>query len=266
MKLLISTVAVVTSLVSALTLGIAWFRPSYPGWRSWSLGLAALVAGLLVGFFRTPDSLLAAVLWGNGLIMVGAALIVGAFQRFAGAATGHNRLAVDGAVILILLLALLTLIQNEQLAARFLLVAGYLAFKAGQLVALIVQQRRQRPALRGAYTFNLLVFLLAGALTLPRTLMMGSGLHQDEAFAFTLPNVLMNLATVLGSVGGTLAFWVLHDDRRKAEVTALHHQLMNLAYYDPLTSVLNRRGLWESFERWSAGGRGRAGHPAADGH
>ncbi len=249
MSLLIATVGAVTSMMSLLTLGVAWLRPSYAGWRSWSIGNAALVLGILVGVTQTPPTLLS-VLLGNGLVMIGMALLVSSFQRFSGVPWSRRSAAIEGAVLVSLLLIVWTFTRHDNLTVRLVLVAGYLGVKTVQLFVLLFRQRRQHPDLRGAYTFNLAVLVLVRVLTFPRLLTLGSGLKSDEVLALTWPNLLTALSILLLSVGGTLAFWVLHEDRRKAEVAALHRQLTLFAYHDPLTSVLNRRGLWKEFGRW----------------
>ncbi|WP_146202760.1 GGDEF domain-containing protein [Deinococcus irradiatisoli] len=253
---LFSIVGAVTSLFSLLTLGIAWLRPSYAGWRSWSIGNAALVLGMLVGVARTPETLLLSVLVGNGLMLIGTSLLVEAFERFSGAVPSRRQQVIGSGVVAALLLALWALTFFDSLTARFLLVSVYMTVQSLRLLLLIVREWRAQAHLRGAYTFNLVVLVTVGLLTLPRTLSVGSGRHPAEAFALTGPNVLLAVAALLMSAGGTLAFWVLHEDRRKVEVAALHRQLTLLAYHDPLTSLLNRRGLWEGFGRWSEDGQG----------
>jgi len=251
MTLLSGTLGIITSLISLFTLGIAWLRPSYPGWRSWSLGHAALVLGLLAGVVRAPQIMLLSVVLGNGLVMIGTGLFVDAFQRFGGKRPTKKMVwgqLVSTAVVLLMLVAL-TLYDN--LTARFLLVTGYLLVQSVLLVQLFIRRIVEHPSLRSAYLFNFAVLIMVQVLTLPRVLMLASGKHPEAAFALNVPNLLMYFSVLLFSVGGTFAFWILHDDRRKHEVQQLHHKMTALAYNDPLTSVLNRRGLWEAFEQWS---------------
>ncbi|WP_189012264.1 GGDEF domain-containing protein, partial [Deinococcus malanensis] len=118
---------------------------------------------------------------------------------------------------------------------------------------------RRQSSLRSAYALNLGVIIVAHALAVPRTLLLGSGTYPEMAFAFNLPNLLMYLSVLLLSVGGTLTFWLLHDDRRRADMQHLQDELSGLAFSDPLTSTLNRRGFRQAFMEWTACGRSRAG-------
>ncbi|WP_161881918.1 GGDEF domain-containing protein [Deinococcus alpinitundrae] len=251
MTLLSGTLGIITSLISLFTLGIAWLRPSYPGWRSWSVGHAALVLGLLVGVVRTPQIMLLSIVLGNGLVMIGTGLFVDAFQRFGGQQPTKKMVwgqLVSTAVVLLMLVAL-TVYDN--LTARYLLVTGYLLVQSMLLVQLFIRRIVAHPGLRSAYLFNFAVLIMVQVLSLPRMLMLASGKHPEAVFALNVPNLLMYFSVLLFSVGGTFAFWILHDDRRKHEVQQLHHKMTALAYNDPLTSVLNRRGLWEAFGCWS---------------
>ncbi|SMB78532.1 GGDEF domain-containing protein [Deinococcus hopiensis] len=249
---IVGTVWATATLVSALSLGIAWLRPSYPGWRGWAVGHSALVLGLLVGTLRTPETLLASILVGNGLVMIGTGLFVNAFQRFSGQVLRRRALLLHVGVVLSLLLALFVLtVPFDDLTARFLLATGYLGVMALTLLQLVVHQARVQPALKGAYRLNLGILIVVHALGLPRLLMLAPGTHPETAYALNVPNVLMYLSVLLLSVGGTFAFWVLHADRRREEVQTLQGELETLVYFDPLTSVLNRRGLWRAHSVWA---------------
>ncbi|AWN22801.1 GGDEF domain-containing protein [Deinococcus irradiatisoli] len=256
MTLLIATLWTVTSLVSLFTLGIARFRPMYPGWRTWSLGHAALVLGLLAGALRTPQTLMLSILFGNGLVMVGTGLFVSAFQRFSGEIPSRKVVTMHIISVVALLLVLVGFTVEDNLTARFLLASGYLVVQSMTLMHLFVRQILRHPHLRSAYLFNCAVLVSVQVLSLPRMLMLAPGKHPEAAFAMNVPNVLMYLSVLLFSIGGTFAFLVLHDDRRKQEVEQLHQAMTALAYNDPLTSLLNRRGIWEQFEQWSHTGTG----------
>ena len=241
-----------TTLVSVLSIGVAWFRPSYAGWRGFAIGHSLLVLGMLVGTLRTPETLLLSILLGNGLVMVGTALFVSAFQRFSGQVLARKTLLLHAGALLCLLLALFILtVPFDHLTARFLLVWSYLAVLSVTLLRLMLRQAQTQRALKGAYRFNLAILLMVQLLGLPRMLMLAPGTHPETAFGINGPNLLMYLSVLLLSVGGTFAFWVLHADRRREEVQTLHTQLEKLVYFDPLTAVLNRRGLWRSHDAWA---------------
>ncbi|CAM4136031.1 hypothetical protein [Deinococcus marmoris] len=105
----------VTALVAVITLLVALWRPSYPGWRTWTVGHSSLVLGFMVSAARTEGSLQVSVLLGNGLVMAGAALYLNAFQRFCGEAPGRREVNLTTAAGLAVLLALwfLTTIRDD---------------------------------------------------------------------------------------------------------------------------------------------------------
>ncbi|UQN08616.1 GGDEF domain-containing protein [Deinococcus sp. QL22] len=240
----------VTVLVSVFIITVSWLRPSYLGWRGWALGQTALVLGVLVGTLRTPDTLLASVVIGNTLVMVGSTLCLRAFQRFSGRFVNRqtNRWSWAVCAAIVLALILLTTVWDD-ISLRFLLVSGYTSTVLLMLVILLVGQIRRHPALRTAYGLNLGVLLAGALLTVPRSQMMISA---DAHMAFTLnvPNILLHAGALLLSVGGSFAFWLLHDDRRRQEMRRLHHELFLQATLDPLTILLNRRGLSQAYELW----------------
>ena len=55
LPVLAASVSVTVLIVSLLTLLIAWWRPSYPGWRGWAAGHTLVVLGMLIGTFRPPQ-------------------------------------------------------------------------------------------------------------------------------------------------------------------------------------------------------------------
>lgn len=251
------TVWLVTALVSIITLLTAWTRPSYPGWVGWAMGHSTLVLGFLVGGLRTPQTLIFSVLVGNALVMAGAVLYLQAFQRFSNQRPTRRAQLLTWTVLALILVALYPLtVAWPNILVRFLLVSGFLMTINVQLLRLMLGQIRQNRALRSAYIANLLILLLVNLLTIPRTQMMtmkaGSG-----AFTLNTPNILLHCGALLLSVGGAFAFWLLHDDRRRLEMRQLHDRLEMQATQDPLTALLNRRGLEQAFETWS--GRPEAG-------
>ncbi|WP_157451850.1 GGDEF domain-containing protein [Deinococcus aquatilis] len=238
----------VSLLVSLIIITVSWLRPSYPGWRGWAVGQTALVLGVLVDSLRTPETLLISVVLGNSLLMAGSILCLRAFQRFSGELVSPRTNQVAWAVcagIVIALILLTTVWDNT--ALRFILVTGYTSTVSLMLVALIVRQMRQHQALRAAYGLNLGVLLGGTLLTLPRLHMM---VGHDASLGFTLngPNILLHTGALLLSVGGSFVFWLLHDDRRRQEMQRLHHELLVQATLDPLTTLLNRRGLSQAYE------------------
>ncbi|MFC5847384.1 GGDEF domain-containing protein [Deinococcus petrolearius] len=252
MILLTAALWLTVTLVSTLMLGLAWWRPSYAGWRSWALGHVAVVMGLLVGVLRSPDTRLVSILLGNGLLLAGSALLLVAFQRFAGQAPGSRAARLHAGVLLGTLLALLALtVVSDRLIARFVLVAAFLTVHKGMLLRLVLRELRLKPALASAYRLNLGVFVLTGLLTLPRMGLLVTG-RQTGVFSLDLPNLLTYLSFLVLSIGGAFAFWALHEDRRREEVRVLHRELEQLAYFDPLTGLLNRRGFRQAQEAWSA--------------
>ena len=254
---LAASIGLTVLLVSSLTLLIAWHRRSYPGWRGWAAGHTLLVLGMLVGTYRPPELELLSVLLGNGLVLVGSLLFVQAFERFAGTAE-RAHLMRPWLVLPVLLPALFVLtVWIPSVTARFLLVSAFLTALQGHFVLHMVTQMRRRPTLRSAYGLNLGLLVSVFLLTVPRTLTLGPGTHPEQAFAFTVPNLLMFLSVLLLSVGGAFAFWLLHDDRRRADMQGLQDELTRQAHTDPLTTLLNRRGMDRAYERW------RAATPAA---
>ncbi|WP_189012365.1 GGDEF domain-containing protein, partial [Deinococcus malanensis] len=257
---LAASVGVTVLLTSLLTLAFAWLRPSYPGWRGWAAGQTLLVLGMLIGALRTPETELLSILLGNACVMTGSALVVHAFYRFAGVQVDRRvRLIHRTAVPLILAALYLLTVYENNITARALLVNGYLAVISWAFLRLIVLEMRRQSTLRSAYALNLGVIIVVHALAVPRTLLLGSGTHPEMAFAFNLPNLLMYLSVLLLSVGGTLTFWLLHDDRRRADMQHLQEELSGLAFSDPLTSTLNRRGFQQAFMEWTESARSRAG-------
>ncbi len=243
---------VVTTLVTVITLLTAWTRPSYPGWSGWAAGHGALMFGLLTGALRTPESLLFSVFVGNALVMAGAVLYLQAFQRFIGISPARHGVWPTWVLLALILLALYVLTTVwPSILVRFLLVGGFLLTINVQLLSLITRQIRRNRRLRSSYTANLIVLLLMNVTMVPRTMMMLGG-ASGGAFSLNVPNVLMYCGVLLLSVGGAFAFWLLHDDRRRLEMQDLHDQLLFQARQDPLTGLLNRRGLEEAFSRWSA--------------
>lgn len=252
MTVVAGMVWLLATLVVLFAVGIAWTRPSYPGWRTWAAGHSALVLGLLIGTVRTPDTLLLCILAGNGLVMLGALLYLHALRRFSGRPPSRRRAAVQvGSTLGVVLALLLLTVVVDNLLARLLLVSAYLIGVKVALVRVMLAQQRAQPALRGAYRLQLALLVTVGALTLPRTVSVGPGDAWEAAFALTVPNVLMYVAVIVLAVGGTLAFWLLHEDRRRLELGQLHEDLTAQAEQDPLTALLNRRGLWQAFARWA---------------
>ncbi|UQN05487.1 GGDEF domain-containing protein [Deinococcus sp. QL22] len=240
----------VTALISVFIITVSWLRPSYPGWRGWALGQTALVLGLLIGSLRTPETLLASVVIGNTLVMAGSTLCLGAFQRFSGqfVSPWMSRLAWGGCAAIVMALVLLTTVWDN-IALRFVLVAGYSSILLLMLVTLIVKQMQRHPALRTAYGLNLGVLLGGTLLSLPRSQMMISA-NGHLGYLLNNPNLLLHAGALLLSVGGSFAFWLLHDDRRRQEMQRLHHELLVQATLDPLTILLNRRGLTQAYDLW----------------
>lgn len=254
LTVLAGTVWLSTALVSVCTLVLAALRPSYAGWRGGTLGHSALVLGLLVGAARTPETLLPSVLLGNGLLLVGAALYTNAFQRFSGRVPRRATVLGWAAAGLGVLAALAVLtVMTDQLALRFVLVSTYLAGLTGVLIRLIVREWQQEPELRTAYGLNLGVLLLIAGLTVPKAVQMGRG-PTIGAFDLTVPNALLYVGALLLSVGGSFAFWTLHQDRRRRDLQRMYDELDAQARRDPLTGLLNRRGLWQAHAAWAARG------------
>jgi len=244
------TVWLVTALVSVITLLTAWTRPSYPGWVGWAMGHSALVLGFLVGGLRTPQTLIFSVIVGNALVMAGGVLYLQAFQRFSNQRSTRRAQLLTWMVLALILVMLYPLtVAWPNILVRFLLVASFLMTINVQLLRLMLSQIRQNRALRSAYIANLLILVLVNLLTLPRTQMMTLG-ASSGAFTLNTPNVLLHCGSLLLSVGGAFAFWLLHDDRRRVEMHQLHAQLETQATQDPLTALLNRRGLEQAFQGW----------------
>ncbi|THF88965.1 diguanylate cyclase [Deinococcus sp. KSM4-11] len=254
MVVMAGTVWGVTTLVSLLTVALAYLRPSYPGWRCWAVGHAAIVLGMLVSALRTPETQTVSILLGNGLVMTGSAVFLLAFHRFGRRPPTRPQVLRQALVIAGTLVTLAALtVLGDQFTARFVLVCGYLGAVHVALTRLIVQLVHAEPALRTAYLLNMGVLVLAAMLTVPRTVLLATGHGEAMAFALNGPNVLMYLGVTLLSVGGTFAFWILHADRRRHEVQSLQGELWRQAQHDPLTALLNRRGLWSAFSAWEAG-------------
>jgi diguanylate cyclase (GGDEF)-like protein len=240
-----------TSLVIVLTLGVVWLRPSYPGWRTWAVGHTALVLGLLISTVREPATLFLSVMLGNGLIMLGITLLLLAFERFAETSRRPVRVYVLG--LAVVLAGLLILTVFDQMSGRMILISAYVSWLNVEFTGLLLGQIRQRTPLRTAYAVNLGLFWVVNLLILPRAVLIGLGVLSADAFALNWPNLSMYFAVLVLSVGGTFAFSLLHNDRRRMEVQALNAELLALATLDPLTGLLNRRGLSTAWpERFTA--------------
>ncbi len=251
LPVLAASVSVTVLIVALMTLLVAWWRPSYPGWRGWAAGHTLVVLGMLVGTYRPPELEYTSVLVGNGLVMVGAALFVSAYYRFAGQAVPAALLVLHRVSVPLVLGALYWFTAgHNNITVRFLLVSLYLTLCLGALLTLFVRQMRREPRLRTSYALQLWLFAAVFLLTVPRSVTLGPGTRPDLTYAFTLPNVLMFVGALVLSVGGAFTFWLLHDDRRRADMQALQDDLAGLAFRDTLTGVLNRRGLEGGYARW----------------
>ncbi|GGS07213.1 GGDEF domain-containing protein [Deinococcus sedimenti] len=251
--ILAASVSVTVLIVALSTLVLAWWRPSYPGWRSWAAGHTLVVLGMLIGTYRPPGLDRTSILLGNALLMIGAALFVGAYYRFARRSVPVALTAgLSASIPVVLGLLHWFTAAHDNITARVLLVSIYLTVCVGALVTLIVQQMRQERHLRGTYALHLWLFGSVFILTVPRSVTLAPGSHPDLTYAFTAPNVLMFTGVLVLSVGGAFAFWLLHDDRRRADMQALQDHLSDLAFRDELTGVLNRRGLEGAYARWRA--------------
>ncbi|MFC4454885.1 GGDEF domain-containing protein [Deinococcus sonorensis] len=249
-----------TSLGSTLTvLLLALARPSYAGWRGWAGGQIMLSLGMLVGTLRTPDAQLWAVLLGNTLLLGGTALVLNAFQRFAGEPVRSSAVQLMAVPLIAVALYMLTSVFPS-LPARMVLVWADLGLISGPLLSLLFRHWRRGGPLRFAYGLNLAMLVLGALGSLPRMVLLRRPPDLAVAFALSAPNLLMYAGVLVFSVGGTLAFWLLHDDRRRQEVQRLHAELSELTRRDPLTQLHNRRGLTEAFADLRSGGAAR---PAA---
>lgn len=173
--------------------------------------------------------------------MLGVTLLLLAFERFA--ETSRRPVRVYGLGLAVVLAGLLILTVFDQMPSRMILISVYVSWLNVEFTSLLLGQIRRRTPLRTAYAVNLGLFWVVNLLILPRSLLIASGVLSADAFALNWPNLSMYLAVLLLSVGGTFAFSLLHNDRRRMEVQTLYAELRAQATLDPLTGLLNRRGL-----------------------
>ena len=251
MTVFTATTTAVCIFVSFIAVTVAWIRPSYPGWRGWAAGLLALTLGFLVTGWRTPELIWVAVAMGNGLIMLGTALFLQAFQRFAGEGPSRREYALTwGAWLTVTLLLYPLTIRWDVIEVRFGLIVGFLAVMTLRLASLLLRRMRLDPALRGVYGLNLLVLLTVDLLVVPRTQALMTGAF-TSALTLDAENLMYYAGAVVLSIGGTAAFWLLHDDRRRQDMQRLNDELTSQLRLDALTGLLNRRGFYELFMEWS---------------
>ena len=247
------TTTAVCIFLAFIAMTVAWVRPSYPGWRGWAAGLLALTLGFLVTGLRTPELMWVAVVLGNGLIMLGTALFLQAFQRFSGEAPSRrDHTATWGMWLTVTLLLYPLTVRWDVIEVRFVLIMGFLAVMTVRLASLLLRHMRLDPALRGVYGLNLLVLLSVDLLSVPRTQALITGTF-TSAQTLDAANLMYYSGTVVLSIGGTAAFWLLHDDRRRRDMQRLNDELRSQVRLDARPGVLNRRGFYELFTEWSGG-------------
>lgn len=239
-------IGVVAFICLGLTAVVATRRPSYPGWRTWALSLLTFVAGVTVGLIRSPATLLASVLLGNALLGLSGVFALSAFRRF-GQVRPRLELGVLAALPALLLgLAYFTLVRPD-LGTRVLLVGAY-SFSTALLIAGMCVRRAlgsPSPERRPGYLLGAATFLTIILLGLPRSVVALSSPSQALTL-LTLTPLLTGVyltSFLVFVLGGTFSLLVLHDDRRRQEVAPLEAHLSHLSVTDPLTGLLNRRGL-----------------------
>ncbi|GGS36478.1 GGDEF domain-containing protein [Deinococcus knuensis] len=239
--------------VAFIAVMVAWRRPSYPGWRGWAAGLVALTLGFLVAGVRTLEFAWVAVVVGNGLIMLGAALFLQAFQRFGGEAPSRRDHTLTwGAWLAVTLLLYPLTVPWDVIELRFVLILGFLGVMTVRLASLLLRHMGLDPTLRGGYGLNLLVLLTVDLMSVPRVQALMTG-TSTSGQTLTVENLMYYAGTVVLSIGGTAAFWLLHDDRRRRDLHRLNEDLRAQVRLDALTGLLNRRGFHELFREWSQG-------------
>ncbi|WP_045234739.1 GGDEF domain-containing protein [Deinococcus pimensis] len=246
--------AVVAFVCVGFTLVISATRDNYPGWRTWTLSMVAFVAGVAAGLARSPETLLASVLVGNALLGVSGILAVRAFRRFVGAGPRVERALLLALPLVLLGLAYFTAVVPD-IRVRVLLITLHTYAAALAVVVMSLRRALMPGPRRVGFVLSAVTFLTIVTLAIPR-LFVAFGSPPRALAVLNLSPVLLLLyvtSFVVFVLGGTLSLFVLHDDRRREEVRALHAHLDRLSVTDPLTGLLNRRGL---DARAEADGRG----------
>ncbi|PYE53579.1 GGDEF domain-containing protein [Deinococcus yavapaiensis] len=241
-------IAVLAVMTASYALFLALTRPSYPGWRAWAASILLGSIGFAVVSVRSPSTLLFSVLVGNGLVALSGVLAVTAYRRFIGVRRTIERAWMCAVPPLLLSLAWLTIVTPAA-RVRVVLMGVYSVSVALALIVLCLRGAARQQGWRSGYLLNVLVFAAYLALLAPRTFeALGTPSALLNALTFSpLAVALYVMAPLVATTGGTFALLLLHDDRRRMEVAALHAHLGALSETDGLTGLVNRRGLEARF-------------------
>ncbi|WP_243359830.1 GGDEF domain-containing protein [Fundidesulfovibrio terrae] len=219
-------------------------RKIYPGFRSWTIGIACWVLASGAFFSRSVIGDTMTVLLGNLLLYLFGILMHSGLMRFYAMENRKRRLAVDVAVacagLCVVYWNFFTW-QNSNLRVFVnSLVTGFLLLRAGIAPLLIARARHNLVQLGISLSFG----VIAGLLFVRAAMAVIDAPYPSMQLQDPLLKPLLLLG-LFGVVIAVYGFISLMHIRLEEELRDAQSRLREIADTDPLTGLLNRRGFTE---------------------
>ena len=219
-------------------------RKTYPGFRSWTLGLICWVLGSAAFFSREVIGEAPSILLSNPLYFLSGILIHNGLARFYGLKNSRRGLAVDIAVAGVGLCIIYGhfFIVNNTNARVFVnsLVIVFILVRAG-LEPLLIPRARRNSVQVG---ISLSLWLMAALLFIRAV----TSMQDPQYSSMQLQDPMLKVIIVLGlfsMVVIVFGFISLVHLRLEEELLEAQSRLQELANTDVLTGLVNRRGFTE---------------------